>query len=96
MKPETMANERKGEILTNRQIMMVAAEISVTNMKILAEEYLKFPTEMIETIITENTDDDEAFKRSVIRRWANMNSEQQVKVETFSSPRYFQALTIFC
>ena len=67
--------------LTNHQIMMVAAEISVRNMKTLAEEYLKLPTEMIETIAMENKDDDEAFKRSVIRRWVNMNSEHQVKVK---------------
>ena len=75
-----MAAEKKGEILTNRQIMMVAAEISVENMKIIAEECMGLPKDLIDQLMAENTDDKESFKRSVIRTWANMNYEQQVKV----------------
>ena len=75
-----MATEVKGEILTNGQIMMVAAEISVKNIKILAEQYMGLPKDLIQHLVAENIDDKESFKRSVIRRWANMNSENQVKV----------------
>ena len=69
------------EQLTNRQIMMVAAEISEANVKIIAEELMGFDADVIETIATETDENDvEAFKRNVIKRWANRNSECQVKV----------------
>ena len=77
-----MAAEKKDEILTSRQIMMVAAEISVKNMKILAEEYLKLPKGLIDQLAAEveNKNDAEEFKRTILRRWANMNFQNQVKV----------------
>ena len=78
-----MAEEEKGEILTNRQIMMVAAEISVTGMKIIAEEYLGLKRNVMEELMSENIGDEESFKRAVIRRLANMNYGQQVKVMYF-------------
>ena len=75
-----MATEQKGEILTNRQIMMVAAEISVPNMKILAQEYMGLEEGVIDELAAENIEDKETFKRAVIKTWANMNSDQQVEV----------------
>ena len=77
-----MAADRKGEIFTNRQIQMVAAEISASNMKILAEEYLRIPVETVEELFDENEKDAEGFNRAVITRWRNMNSEDQVEVST--------------
>ena len=78
-----MATARKDEILTNHQIQMVAAEISATNMKILAEGYLNLPVETVEELFDENESDAEGFNRAVITRWKNMNSEDQVEVSTF-------------
>ena len=77
-----MAAEKKDEILTSRQIMMVAAEISVKNMKILAKEYLKLPKGLIDQLAAEveNKNDAKEFKRTILRRWANMNFQNQVKV----------------
>ena len=75
-----MAAQQKGSHLTNRQIMMVAGAMMTENIKLVAREFMGFTEEFIETIAMENKDDDEAFKRSVIRRWANMNSDLQVKV----------------
>ena len=57
-----MAEEKKGDILTNRQIMMVAAEISVKNMKIIAEEYLGLKGDMIEELVSKNIGDEESKK----------------------------------
>ena len=78
-----MATARKDENLTNRQIQTVAAEVSITNMKILAEDYLNLPVETIEELFDENKRNAEGFNRAVITRWRNMNSEDQVEVSTF-------------
>ena len=78
-----MATARKDENLTNRQIQTVAAEVSITNMKILAEDYLNLPVETIEELFDENKRDEEGFNRAVIIRWRNVNSEDQVEVSTF-------------
>ena len=75
-----MATARKDEILTNRQIQAVASEISVTNMKILAEDYLNLPVETVEELFDENERDAGGFNRAVVTRWRNMNSEDQVEV----------------
>ena len=88
VKTSIMAAEKKGEILTNHQIMMVAAEISVKNMKIIAKEYFKLPIDLTDELVSENVDDEESFKRAVIRRWANMNYDQQVKVTRTSNVFY--------
>ena len=77
-----MTSAGKGEILTNRQIQTVAAEISASNMKILAEEYLRIPVETVEELFDENERDAEGFNRAIITRWRNMNSEDQVEVST--------------
>ena len=78
-----MATARKDENLTNRQIQTVAAEVFITNMKILAEDYLNLPVETIEELFDENKRDEEGFNRAVITRWRNVNSEDQVEVSTF-------------
>ena len=78
-----MATEQKGEILTNRQIMMIAAEISVPNIKILAQKYIGLGKTIVDELAAENIEDKETFKRAVIKRWANMNSDQQVEVSYF-------------
>ena len=80
-----MATARKDENLTNRQIQAVAAEISATNMKILAQDYLSLPMETVEELFDENKRDAEGFNRAVITRWRNMNSEDQVEVSTLLS-----------
>ena len=61
--------------------MMIAAEISVPNMKILAQKYMGLEKEIIDELAAENIEDEETFKRAVIKRWANMNSDQQVEVK---------------
>ena len=75
-----MATEQKREILTNRQIMLMAAQISAPNMGIIALEYMRLEKEMVDELEAENIEDKEAFKRAVIKKWANMNSDQQVEV----------------
>ena len=75
-----MATEQKEAILTNRQIMMIAAEISVPNMKVLAQKYMGLEEGVIDELAAENIEDKETFKRAVIKRWANMNSDHHVEV----------------
>ena len=56
-----MAKDQKGDILTNRQIMMMAAEISISNMRIIAREYMRLEKEMVDELEAENIEDKEAF-----------------------------------
>ena len=79
-KPPKMATEEKGEWLTNRQIMMLAARIPAEHMENIAQKYMRLSEELIDSVKKENTGDSEEFSRIIIRRWANMNSEDQVKV----------------
>ena len=73
------------ESLTNRQIAALAASLSGEKIKHIALTYMGFTEEDIETISTESEDDEETFKRNVITRWANKNSQAQVKVRFFAS-----------
>ena len=75
-----MATNEKGKLLTNRQIMMVAASISADNMESIALRYFDFSKELIDSVKKDNGGDSEEISRSLIRKWANMNSENQVQV----------------
>ena len=41
--------------------MMVAAEIPVTDMKIIAVEYMKLPKDLVDKLVAENEGDDESL-----------------------------------
>ena len=61
--------------------MMVAGEISVPNMKVLAQKYMGLEEGVtVDELEAEKIEDKETFKRAVIKRWANMNSDHQVEV----------------
>ena len=75
-----MATDRNGEILTSWQIMEVAFEVSIQHMERIAVDYMGFKDGDLKDLLKENEQDMESYKRAIIRRWANMNSEQQVKV----------------
>ena len=75
-----MAGRNLGESLTNRQVTALAACVSAEKMRRIAVTYMGFTEEETETLSTESEDDEETFKRNVIIRWANKNSQAQVKV----------------
>ena len=78
-----MATGGKGSRLTNRQIMQLAAALSPSAMKSLAQEYLGLSTEVIETEVEANKDDKEGFNRGIIMKWANKNPGNQVQVNGY-------------
>ena len=79
-----MKSLEKGNRLRNRQIVDLAGCLSSERLKSLAVTFLGFSHDTIQSIQEENVDDEESFKREIIRRWANMNSENQVQVTGFS------------
>ena len=75
-----MERRNFGESLTNRQITSLAACVSVQKMRRIAVTCMGFTEEETETLSMESEDDEETFKRNVIIRWSNKNSEAQAKV----------------
>ena len=71
--------EVKGR-LTEKQIIQLADEISVTEMTKIAIKYLNLKKGVIGNIKVNNSGDAEAQSREMLRKWANMNPENQVKV----------------
>ena len=71
--------------------MLLVAKIPKETMKTIAgSDYMNLRRETLESLEGEyGEDDDEEFNRSVIRRWANMNSTDSAKV----SSRLFSALS---
>ena len=70
----------KGQRLRNRQIVDLAGSLSTKHLKDLAVEFMGFSHETVQSILAENEEDQESFKREIITKWANMNSENQVQV----------------
>ena len=69
------------DLLTNRQIVRLAASVSKTDMETVALGYLDLDEAVLKSLKIEKRDDPEGFNREVLRKWANMNStRQQVKV----------------
>ena len=71
--------EVKGR-LTEKQIIQLADEISVTEMTKIAIKYLNLKKGVIGNIKVNNPGDAEAQSREMLRKSANMNPENQVKV----------------
>ena len=74
-----MASE---ELLSNRQIVRLAAAISTSDMETVALGYLDLDEAVLKSLKTEKREDPEGFNREVLRRWSNMN-HGQVKVNYF-------------
>ena len=68
------------ERLTEKQITELADEISVTEMTKIAIKYLNIKKGVIGNIKVNNPGDAEAQSRAILRKWANRNPENQVKV----------------
>ena len=86
-----MTSKETEKQLSNYQIMLLAAKIPMETMKTIAgKNFMNLGKEALESLEGDyGEDDDEEFNRSVIRRWANMNSTDSAKVK-FSS---FSALS---
>ena len=91
-----MKSLQKGQRLRNRQIVDLAGSLSTEHLKDLAVEFLGFSHETVQSILAENGDDQESFKREIITKWANMNSKNQVQVthdfQSFYSIRQSQEI----
>ena len=75
-----MSTKERGQILTNRQIAMLASSVSKDKLVAIAQDFMRFTHESVTLIQKENCDDIEALKRKIIQIWANRNPENQVKV----------------
>ena len=76
-----MTVEGKAGWLSSRQIVRLAAAVSMTNMITIAEGYLNLSEEIIAVLLMENRSHPAKFNREVLRRWANRNtSSDQVMV----------------
>ena len=76
-----MATGGESGLLTNRQIVRLAAAISADDMASIAEGYMNITHETIKNLQYENRGKAQAFNRAVIRHWANKNSgPEQVNV----------------
>ena len=74
-----MASE---ELLSNRQIVRLAAAISTSDMETVALGYFDLDEAVLKSLKTEKREDPKGFNREVLRRWSNMN-HGQVKVNYF-------------
>ena len=80
-----MAASGEPRQLTNKQIVRLAASISVCNMEIIAEGYLDINEETLKSLRHEHRENPEAFNRDIIKRWAYMNpGPDQVQVIIFN------------
>ena len=77
-----MATGAKDGLLTNREVVRLAASISANDMAAIAEGYMSISPETIKNIKFENKDDAQAFNRGIIRQWAYMNPDKQIQVTT--------------
>ena len=66
--------------LTNKQIVDLAAAISLNKMVVIAEGYLDIDDATIKNKKYENKDDAEAFNREIIKEWRNKSLGNDVKV----------------
>ena len=76
-----MASEEDKHQLTGKQIVRLAAAISVNNMAAIAEGYMDITPETVKNKKYENKDDAEAFNREIIKIWSCKNPDDQVKVK---------------
>ena len=74
----------KGQLLTRKQIVSLAAAISADNMAAIAEGYMDISNETVKNLQYENRGQAEAFNREVIRLWKNQNPHDQVQVNIVS------------
>ena len=74
-----MATGGKSEKLTNKQIVRLAAAISIDNMTSIAEGYMGINNETVRNI-RRNEGNSEAFNRAILRHWTNKHPENQVQV----------------
>ena len=65
--------------LANRQIVRLAAAISIDNMTSIAEGYMDIDNETVKNI-RRNEGDSEAFNRAILRYWASKHQENQIQV----------------
>ena len=72
--------------LTPRQIVRLAAAISVETMVTIAEGYMDIKSQTIKNMQVENKDDTDAFKRGILECWRNKNSDGQVQVKGQFTP----------
>ena len=71
---------KRGQQLTRKQIVHLAAAISADNMASIAEGYLDIDDTTIKNLQYENKDNAEAFNREIIRRWAKRHPDNQLEV----------------
>ena len=69
-----MASDKSEGQLTRKQIVRLAAVISVHKMAAMAEGYIDISDETIKNRKFENKDNAEAFNREIIKYWLNKNS----------------------
>ena len=74
-----MATGGKSEKLTNKQIVRLAAAISIDNMSSIAEGYMDINNETVKNI-RRNEADSEAFNRAILRYWANKHPDNPMQV----------------
>ena len=78
------SNEPKGQF-TRKQIVRLAANISLNNMAAIAEGYMDISEETIKNIKYENKDDAQACNREIKEYWWNQNtSGDQILVSPIS------------
>ena len=75
-----MASAEDSGQLTQKQIVRLAAAISVDNMASIAEGYMDISDETIKNTWRENQGKAQAFNRDIIKYWANKNPEDQIQV----------------
>ena len=84
-----MASTTDPGVLTNRQIGHLAHTISADSMESIAEGYMDIDDATIRNI-RRDASNSEAFNRSIIKHWKNMNPDDQVKVVFFTKISYYQ------
>ena len=67
-----MATSKKGN-LTTRHITRLAANISLQDMKGIAQGYLDIDKKTIAKLLEENENDLQAFNRDILEKWAENN-----------------------
>ena len=68
------------EQLTNRQIVRLAAAISIDNMDSIAEGYMGIEPETVKNLQDENRGKAQAFNSAILRYWANKDPYNQAEV----------------
>ena len=73
-----MATSKKGK-LTSRHITRLAANISLQNMKGLAQGYLDIDKNTRIKLLEENKDDPQAFSRDILEIWAQKTIQADLR-----------------